>query len=85
MAGNGAAKAQGNRSDKSATKGGRESGQENIRVWFYLSNGYREHLSDVGKLKDIEKKQEQLSKELEMQDIKAHHYEYMAVSDYVQE
>jgi len=44
-------------------------------------NRYSEHLSDLQKVKSIEKRQELLNKELEGQDMKAQHFEYMAVID----
>ena len=44
-----------------------------------VHNGYSEHFTDMHKLKEIEKKQQILSKEIEGQDAKAKHFEYMAV------
>ncbi len=44
-----------------------------------LLNGYSENLADMHKLKELGKKQELVAKELESQDIKAQHMEYMVV------
>ena len=79
MAGDGAAEAEGDSGIGSAEEGRRESCKKTIQVMMHFVISYSEHLSDLQKIKTGEKRQELINKELEGQDMKAQHYEYMAV------